>query len=245
MRILITNDDSIASPILIPLVQWAQKLGEVVTVVPKFQQSGKSHSIALRDPFEVKQIDLVPGSRAYTVDSSPADCVRYAVLGMKESFDLVISGINIGYNLGQDMIYSGTVAAVYEAAHLGIPSIALSTTLRGPGEALTHLDAIWQYFRDRRLLDIHNLYNVNIPLQPKDIRITRMGGPYYSDDFADQGGGIYKPIGVCVHQRRPGWEFDTDAAVNGYISITPLSLDRTQQTVYQSLCSLNPTEVTV
>ncbi|MGN1155155.1 MAG: 5'/3'-nucleotidase SurE, partial [Agathobacter sp.] len=90
MRILITNDDSISSPVLLPLIQWARKLGEVTTVVPKYEQSGKSHSIELRHPFEVQKVELAPGIEAYTVDSAPADCVRYAVLGLKMEFDLVI-----------------------------------------------------------------------------------------------------------------------------------------------------------
>jgi len=245
MKILITNDDSIRSPVLPTLVRWAEKLGEVVTVVPKYQQSGKSHSIALRDPFEVRQVALAPGLTACTVDSSPADCVRYAVLGMKEKFDLVISGINCGFNLGQDMIYSGTVAAIYEAAYLGIPAIALSTSLKSFDDAVAQLDPIWDFFTRHALLDKHNLYNVNVPLNPRGIRITRMGGPYFSDEFIHRGDGIYAPKGICVYEDRPGWEHDTDAAVHNYISISPLTLERTQLDVYNALCTLNPQEVTL
>ena len=127
MRILITNDDSISSPVLLPLIQWASKLGEVTTVVPKYEQSGKSQSIELRNPFEVQKVTLAPGIEAYTVDSAPADCVRYAVLGMGMEFDLVISGINRGLNIGIDTLYSGTAAAIFEAGCCGIPAIAFST----------------------------------------------------------------------------------------------------------------------
>ncbi|MBR4016237.1 MAG: hypothetical protein IKK11_00280, partial [Oscillospiraceae bacterium] len=94
MKILIVNDDSVSAGQLVPLIKWCQKLGDVTTVVPKYEQSGKSQSIELHKPFEIKQVELAPGITAYTVDSSPADCVRYAVMGMGLHFDLVISGIN-------------------------------------------------------------------------------------------------------------------------------------------------------
>ena len=80
MKILITNDDSISAAQLVPLIKWCQKLGDITVVVPKFEQSGKSQGIELHKPFEVKQVDLLPGVPVYTVDSTPADCIRFAVL---------------------------------------------------------------------------------------------------------------------------------------------------------------------
>jgi hypothetical protein len=104
VKILITNDDSISSEVLLPLAKWAKQFGEVTVVVPKFEQSGKSHCIEIHKPFEVKQVPFDDDDiKAYTVDSSPADCVRFALEGMKCSFDLVISGINRGLNLGIDV----------------------------------------------------------------------------------------------------------------------------------------------
>ena len=94
MRILITNDDSVSASQLLPLIQWCSKHGDVTTVVPKFEQSGKSHGIELHKPFAVEEVELAPGIRVWTVDSTPADCVRFALLGLKQEFDLVISGIN-------------------------------------------------------------------------------------------------------------------------------------------------------
>ena len=97
MKILITNDDSISSEVLLPLARWAKQLGEVTVVVPKYEQSGKSHCIEIRKAFEVKQVPFAdPDIKAYTVDSSPADCVRFALEGMQTTFDFVISGINRG-----------------------------------------------------------------------------------------------------------------------------------------------------
>ena len=98
MRILITNDDGILAPALPHLVEWAKKLGEVMVVAPKVEQSGKSHAIDFTRPIEIKKVDLFGDVVAYSMDSTPADCVRFAVLGLKEKFDLVLSGINRGFN---------------------------------------------------------------------------------------------------------------------------------------------------
>ena len=120
MRILVTNDDSISAKQLLPLVRWCQKLGDVTVIVPKYEQSGKSQGIELHKPFEVKQVDLAPDIKAYTVDSTPADCIRFAVFGLKQTYDLVISGINRGFNMGGDIMYSGTAGAVFEAVSPGV-----------------------------------------------------------------------------------------------------------------------------
>ena len=91
MRILVTNDDSISASQLLPLIRWCQKLGDVTAVVPKFEQSGKSHGIELHRDFEAKQVELAPDVTAWAVDSTPADCVRFALLGLQLEVDLVIS----------------------------------------------------------------------------------------------------------------------------------------------------------
>ena len=126
MRILITNDDGYSAEGIRALALWATKLGEVTVIAPKVEQSGKSHAIDFTRPIEIKEVDEIPGVRTVYVDSTPADCVRFAVLGRKEKFDLVISGINRGLNIGRDIIYSGTVAAVFEAAALGTKGTRLS-----------------------------------------------------------------------------------------------------------------------
>ena len=128
MRILVTNDDSVSASGLLPLVRFCQTLGDVTVVVPKFEQSGKSHGIELHKSFECKQVQLAEDLTVWTVDSTPADCVRFAILGLKLQFDLVISGINRGFNIGADQIYSGTVGAACEAIALGVPAVALSTS---------------------------------------------------------------------------------------------------------------------
>ncbi len=236
MRILITNDDSITSPVLLPLAKWAQRFGEVTVFAPKYEQSGKSHGIEIHKSFEVKRYDLYPGIEAYTVDSTPADCVRIAVLGMHKKFDLVISGINRGLNIGLDLSYSGTVGAIYEAACLGLPAVAFSTSPDGFDYALSKLDAIWDYFEAKHLMEKNGLYNVNIPVGGEKIVITRQGGPYYSDEFffADD---MATPHGIDVFAASADDRIDTDCVLRcGNISITPLTLERTNLQVFESLC---------
>ena len=238
MRILVVNDDSVSAPQLIPLVKWCQKLGEVTVVVPKYEQSGKSQSIELHKPFEVKQIDLIPGVTAYTVDSSPADCVRYAVLGMKLKFDLVISGINRGFNMGGDIMYSGTAGGVFEAVSLGLKAVALSTGPEFYDRATEPLDQVLAFFQEHNLMDLCDLYNVNVVPDAKGIRITRQGGHFYSDDFIPEGNDMYMPHGKCVYENQNDLSIDSDCVMAGYISIMPMTINRADPAVYEKIKNL-------
>ena len=240
MRILITNDDGMHASQLIPLVRWCRKLGDVTVVVPKVEQSAKSHGIEIHKPFEAKQVELAPDVTAWAVDSTPADCVRFAVLGLKMEFDLVISGVNRGLNVGTDIMYSGTAAAVFEAGNLGIPAIALSTEPKFYDHATDHLDTVLDFFQQHKLMEVHSHYNVNIPGEVKGIRITRQGGPYYSDDFPPIGDDLYRPTGRCVYVNHHDYTIDTDAALHGYISIMPMTTVRTDMAIYNKLTYLNP-----
>ena len=139
MKILITNDDSVSAPQLLPLIKKCMEFAEITVVVPKYEQSAKSHSIQIRDAFEIREVELEPGISAWVVDSTPADCVRFAVSGLKMTFDLVISGINRGYNLGKDTMYSGTLAAATEAVCKGMKAIALSSSMKYYDRAVAHV----------------------------------------------------------------------------------------------------------
>ena len=235
MRILITNDDGLHAGQLLPLIRWCRKLGEVTTFVPKFEQSGKSHSFQIREPIEVKQVELAPGVTVWSVDSTPADCVRMAVLGMGMKFDLVISGVNRGLNMGSDIMYSGTVAAASEGVNLGMKALALSTTPGNYDHATEALDEVWQYIQSRDLYSFNSLYNVNIPPQHKGLRITRQGGPYYTDDFPAIGNDLYQPKGRPVWEDSGNDDLDTDATMHGYITVTPLTIDRTNRAIFEAL----------
>ncbi len=232
MRILITNDDGMGAAQLVELIRYCQKLGEVTTVVPKYEQSGKSHGIEIHRPFEAKRVELEPGIWAWAVDSTPADCVRFAILGLGLEFDLAISGVNRGLNIGADIMYSGTVSAASEAANLGVKAIALSTPPENYHRATEELDRIAQFVKEKDLLELSDLYNINIPVSPKGIKITRQGGPYYSDDFAPEENDMYRPCGKPVWVDRNDYTLDTDATLNGYITVTPLTINRTNMSVY-------------
>ena len=238
MRILITNDDGLHASQLVPLIKWWQRHGEVTVFVPKVEQSGKSHSFQIREPFEVKQVELEPGLTVWSVDSTPADCVRIAVLGMEMQFDLVVSGVNRGLNMGADIMYSGTVAAASEAVNLGMNALALSTNPENYDHSTDALDTVWAYIQENDLFRHNRLYNVNMPVSPKGIRITRQGGPYYSDDFPYIGNDLYKPMGKPIWEDSGDETLDTDATMAGYITITPMTIDRTNWDVFRKLNQL-------
>ncbi len=240
MKILITNDDSISSEVLLPLAKWAKQFGEVTVVVPKFEQSGKSHCIEIRQAFEVKQVPFDDSDiKVYTVDSSPADCVRFAVEGMKTTYDLVISGVNRGYNLGTNVLYSGTLGAVFEAATFGIPAIALSTEPSGFDEAVNAFDTIKDFFVNHNLMDKNNLYNVNIPPHNKGVKITRMGERFFVDGFMPQGDDMYLPTYKEIPGDSDDVSIDVYAILSSYISVTPLTYDRTNLNAFEELVKLN------
>ena len=239
MRILVTNDDSISASQLLPLIRWCQKLGDVTAVVPKFEQSGKSHGIEIHKPFEARQVTLPSGDVVWAVDSTPADCVRFAKFGLKLDFDLVFSGVNRGLNIGTDTLYSGTVSAASEAVLLGMKAVALSTNPANYDKATEELDRVWAYFQENKLLEKNSIYNVNIPGNPGEIRITHQGGPYYSDDFLPIGNDLYQPPGKPVWEDQQDFTLDTDAALHGYISISPLTICRTDLGMFEKLKELN------
>ena len=235
MRILITNDDGIESPALPRLAKWAQKLGDVTVVAPKTEQSGKSQAIDFRRQVEIKQV-VRDGIAMWAMDSTPADCVRFGVRWLKAEYDLVISGINRGLNLGHDMAYSGTIGAILEAGRLGLPAIALSTDVDSFDNALSELDAVYGYITERRLFDYAGLYNVNIPSTPsRGMRITRQGGTFYTDDFISCGNDLYLQVGEPVTDTEGDLSVDIDALRSGYVSITPLTATKTDLVAFDVL----------
>lgn len=239
MKILITNDDGILSPVLPALISWAMRFGEVLCIAPKVEQSGKSHAIDFTRPIEIKRVELVEGADCYSMDSTPADCVRYAILGRGYRPDLVISGINRGYNLGKDIVYSGTIGAIFEAARLGLRGVALSTWPKSFDHSLASLDRIADFFIENKLLERGRLYNVNIPPEDKGIRITRQGGIYFTDEFVPLGNDMYEQRGEMAKPDSEDMIYDTVALVAGYVSITPLTSEKTDLGLFSELEKLN------
>lgn len=235
MKILITNDDSVSAPQLLPLIKRCRAFADVTVVVPKYEQSAKSHSIEIHKAYEIKQVELEPGVTVWTVDSTPADCVRFAVNGLNQRFDLVISGINRGYNLGKDTMYSGTLAAATEAVTKGMKAVAISTSMKYYDKAAEHLEEILTYLDSNGLWELNNLYNVNIPVDPRGFRITRLGDESFSVEFLPQSNDLYYPGGHPIRADGGDITKDTDACALGYISVTPLTVDRTARDVFEKL----------
>ncbi len=227
-RILVTNDDGIRAEGLDVLVKWARDFGEVTVVAPKTEQSGKSHSIEIRKSYEVRRVLRFGQIETYSVDSTPADCVRIAILGLKKKFDLVVAGVNNGPNVGGDIYYSGTVAACHEAALLGVRSIAFSTMFNAFDSARRNLDNVFYEINRRKLFDYAEIVNVNFPEQGDRILFTRVGPAIYTDEFKFYPGDMVEPRLVCLFRPEVtlrNYELDTEALMSGFITVTPLLSD--------------------
>lgn len=238
MKILLVNDDGIDAQGLKHLVDWAKTKGEVYVFAPRIQQSGKSHSIEIHDGYEVKKVDLYDGIECYSVDSTPADCVRIAVLAMKKKPDLVISGINCGFNVGEDIHYSGTVGACFEAVRLGFKAMAVSTCVNSFDNAVRQIDRIYNYIESKKMFHYTKLLNINIPEDGEEILITQMGPAIYTDHFTFEENNMVMPHLVCLYNGSKNLHYDTDATMNGYITITPLSTNLTNATAYEKFRNL-------
>ncbi len=236
MRILITNDDGIKSEGIRALVDWAQKLGEVSVFAPNVEKSGKSVSLELREAFKVEKVDYPGAVEAYAVHSTPADCVRFAVLGLGKKFDLVLSGVNKGQNLGHDINYSGTAGAVIEAAMHGINGIAVSTSKKGLPTAVANFDRVYDYFIEKDLFSYCKTYNVNFPTKEVlGIEITRQGGVRFSDRYTPIGDDMYMPEAYVCFELTGNKEIDLDAVNMGYVSFCPMTWGRTDLKVFEML----------
>lgn len=244
MKILITNDDGIDALGIRLLAEWAKKLGDVTVIAPKTEQSGKSQAIEFAHPVEIKKVSFIDGVRAYSVASTPADCVRFATAGLGERYDLVLSGINRGVNLGADIVYSGTVGAIFEASRLGFPCIAFSAYPDGQEAAAKYFDEVYDFLVNNKLFEYSSLFNVNIPHVSKGIRITYQGSEYFSDRFIKtEGENMYLQDGDQIPDACPDdINRDTVALEAGYISVTPLLSTRTDMSAFAELKRFNNTQ---
>ena len=233
MRILITNDDGINAPGIRMLAEWAKTIGEVTVVAPKVEQSGMSHAIQFVEPIEIKQVPFMEGVEAWQMDSTPADCVRFGVFGLNREYDLVLSGINRGVNVGVDLVYSGTVAAIFEAARLGHRGIAFSTFPDSQEFASQYFSDVYEFITGNNLFDKNLIFNVNIPDEVKGMHLTYQGSQYFSDVFTKTEGDMYVQVGSRIEDVCPDdLKRDTVAIHKGYISVTPLLSSRTNMDLF-------------
>jgi len=241
LRILLTNDDGIRASGLAALERTVTGLGEIVVVAPDRERSAAGHSLTIEHPLRVLQSDPTH----WSVTGTPTDAVLLAVETLlPQRPDWVISGINHGPNMGEDVTYSGTVAAAMEACILGIPAMAVS--LNGRTELqFESLRPVLRNLIEKLLkfqLGSHQLLNVNLPNLPAEairgVRITRLGSRVYRDSVVprkDPRGRDYYWIGGTGPEWAPDERADAQAVQEGFISVTPLSTDMTH---YQALVDL-------
>jgi 5'-nucleotidase len=241
MNILISNDDGYLSPGIIALSEALAALGTVWTVAPDRDRSGASNSLTLSRPLRPRQLD----ERLWVIDGTPSDCVHLGIKGLLPVVpDLVVSGINHGSNLGDDVLYSGTVAAATEGRSLGLPSIALSSTSFAP----EHLDVAAGIAVDlvRRLenhpLPAMTLLNVNVPDVPLEqlgaVCATRLGRRHPSSQIVrttDPRGREICWIGAAGGAEDAGPDTDFAAVERGDVSVTPIHFDMTRHEVLGAL----------
>ena len=244
MRILVTNDDGYLAHGIQVLSDAARELGAVHVVAPDREQSATSHSLTLHYPLRVR----AAAQGVQVVDGTPTDCVVLA-LGelLPEKPDFVLSGINHGPNLGDDVLYSGTVAAAMESTLLGIPSVALSYTGTEPSAICEWRDIIAALLKQLLLRDdfpSETLFNINLPaVAPAEmagVRVTTLGRRAYVGSLTratDPNGKDYFWIGGGESKWWGGPETDFRAVHSGYISITPLHLDLTSYKLLERIGS--------
>jgi 5'-nucleotidase len=250
MRILLTNDDGINARGLKLLEAVARKLADDIWIVaPTEEQSGAGHSLTLTTPVRLRRHD----ERRFSVTGTPTDAVMLALAHiMKDSPpDVIMSGINRGANLAEDVTYSGTVSAAMEGALAGVPSIALSQAYSREGMGDTVPFAAAEAWAERVLGPLlafdsepGTLINVNFPALPPDevkgVRVCRQGLRDYGRlrivQRKDPRGYDYYWFGLGPVVQTPGHETDLEAVADGFISVTPLHLDLTFEPALASLC---------
>ena len=247
MHILLTNDDGIFAPGLAALYARLTRLGKVTVAAPTDVQSGAGHSISLKE-ITCEYVDIVGKFAGYSIDGSPADCVKlalYELVKPKEKVDLVVSGMNHGANVGINVFYSGTVAGAIEGAFYNLPAIAVSAALDEPfdlEQAADHAFAVIEQLKD---LPDGKVANVNIPQlskgSPKGLRIVPQSISGF-DEFYDQDSSgelaTYRLTGGTHRDERNGFWTDSLALEAGYITVTALRKDLTDPMTNELLRSM-------
>lgn len=234
MHILVSNDDGILAPGLGLLAEACRGVAQVTVIAPDREQSGTSHSLTLHRP--VRPARRPDG--AYQVDGTPTDCVLLALGAlMPERPAFVFSGVNHGPNMGEDVLYSGTVAAAMEGVTLGVPGVAVSFAGHDPAAMMSYAGLLAGLVR--RIVEVpeypaNTLLNVNLPPVPatevRGVRVTRLGSRYFSESLTrmkDPWGREIYWIGGGTITWTGGAESDHEAVHDGYVSITPLQMDLT------------------
>ena len=248
-KILITNDDGIFSSGIYALWEALSEIGDVYVVAPNDENSAASHSITINSLLKLKKVKRAGGFEGYSVSGTPADCTKIAVKEILNfTPDLLVSGINAGSNLGNNIMYSGTIAAAAEGAILNIPSIAISLDSHNVKDwSGAKIEAIKISKNILKNGIPHNtLLNVNVPYcnpeEIKGIKITHQGNQYFKDEFekrnAPSGFSYYWMKGQII-DRDTSILFDGNAVSKKYTSITPITFKFTDTSYLNKLVELH------
>lgn len=228
-RVLITNDDGYDAEGIKTLVKEIYKFTKnIIVIAPKNNSSAVSHSITLKDGMKlVQESSIYKEVETYSLTGTPADCVSVGIVYLKLNPDYVISGINNGLNMGIDILYSGTVAACFEAGALNTKAIAFSSE-RNELISASQIPGIIKYIDSVETLKNSLILNVNMPINAKGYKITKQGGNQFSHKY-DLIDGLLYATGECLYgKEEKNNNADIKAYYEGYISITPLTIDRTK-----------------
>ena len=239
--ILVSNDDGVDAPGIKILAEKLWDIANVVVVAPNTDQSGASHSLTLSRPLRAAQLS----NGFYSVNGTPSDCVHLAITGfLEQEPQMVISGINSGPNLGDDVLYSGTVAAAMEGRFMGFPSIAISSLSWESTYYATAAQVAVDLVKQLQAFPLppDTILNVNVPALPyeqlRGWRITRLGQRHKAEavirQYDPRGREVYW-IGLPGPEHNDGDDTDFNAVNNGYVSITPLHADLTHHSALANL----------
>ncbi|MDQ7006253.1 MAG: 5'/3'-nucleotidase SurE [Acidobacteriota bacterium] len=238
-RVLVTNDDGIHAASLECLAREAGRvLGPVTVIAPDRERSGVAHGLTIRQPLRAMRV----GPASWAVEGTPTDCVNLAFLGLLDAPpQLVLSGINGGYNLGEDLTYSGTVAAAMEGRLFGVPSVAVSCA-SGVGREVLERAAAIACRLARAMLEMETpadlFLNVNVPAEPRGLRITRQGRRRCRQGLIrrkDPKGEEIFWLTLAGARWEDDERADHHAVAEGLVSVTPLHADLTFRGAYESL----------
>lgn len=243
MKILLSNDDGYQAPGIVCLAEHLATLAKVTVVAPERDRSGASNSLTLDNPIRARQMD----NGFISVDGTPTDCVHLAITGLLESEpDMVISGINAGANLGDDVIYSGTVAAAMEGRSLGFPALAVSMAGHKPQHYETAARVVLTLVEhlQREPLPSDTILNINVPDLPwekiKGFKSTRLGHRHKAEPVVKttdpRGRPIYW-IGPAGAEQDAGAGTDFHAVNSHFVSVTPIQVDLTRHQAIENIDS--------
>jgi 5'-nucleotidase len=234
MNILLTNDDGINAAGLSAIYKELVKIGEVTVVAPAASRSGTSHSVTFNRPLVCNKVDVNGFFTGYSIEGSPADCVKLAVMQLCEKpIDLLVAGINNGANAGINVYYSGTVAAAMEGVLLGIPSVAMSVAAEEQMDYATAASYCMQVLKELMPIKPGAVVNINVPLlsqgRPKGVKVVPQSNKafdeYYVPQTDDKGQTVFQLAGSPHPLEDP--QADIVALIEGYISVTALAPDMT------------------